>query len=230
MTLVFCAACTARELSKPKSRTIRAPLGTILAGFPFDVVAMDIMGPFPRSRRGNQHLLVVGDYFSKWLSLIPLVDQTASTVAGKFVDVFVSQFGVPCQLHTDQGPCFESKLLKELCSLLNIAKTRTTPYRPQSDRMVERANRTVKSSLRAFVTATNQVVLDEYLPFIQMAYNSSVHAVTGFTPHSVLFGRETRLPGHILFLPSDANTRNITVPEFVRDCRLQLAEAAQMVK
>ena len=77
-------------------------MGTIKSGWPFSVVAMDIMGPFPVTARGYKYILVVGDYFSKWLELIPLSDMTAAHVASRFVEIVVSRFGVPHTLHTDQ--------------------------------------------------------------------------------------------------------------------------------
>ena len=67
-------------------------------------------------------------------------DHTALTVADKLATEFISRFGVPNQIHTDQGREFESELFSELCKLLGIEKTRTTPYRPQSDGLVERFN------------------------------------------------------------------------------------------
>ena len=75
----------------------------------------------------------------------------AITVARIFVNEFICRFGVPEQLHTDQGRNFESALLKEICKLLGITKTRTTPYHPQSDRMIERFNRTLLNMLSTVV-------------------------------------------------------------------------------
>lgn len=71
-----------------------------------------------------------------------LPDHTAQTVADKLVTEFICKFGAPYRIHTDQGREFESELFCEICSLLGIAKSRTTPYHPQSDGMIERFNRT----------------------------------------------------------------------------------------
>ena len=226
---LYCRACVECEISKPPKRYARAPLGTIKASFPFDVVAMDIMGPLPLSAKGNQYMLVIADYFSKWISIFPIPNQTAETVARVFVNRFVSHFGVPCQLHTDQGPCFESLLMKEICKLLGISKTRTTPYRPQSDGLVERANRTIKGALKTFITEKNVPVWDDFLPLLQLAYNSSVHTVTGFTPYYVLYGQEMRLPAHVLFPPPEGGIP-VNVPIFVKDLQIRLAEVASVVK
>lgn len=88
---------------------------------------------------------------------------------------------------------FESIIFKELCKLLGIEKTRTTPYRPQSDGMIERANRTIENMLSAFVDK-NQKNWDELIPFLMLAYRSSVHESTGVSPNKMVFGRQVALP------------------------------------
>ena len=80
-------------------------------------------------------------------------DQEATTVAEILVREVVSRFGVPLTLHSDQGRNFESTVFSEMCRLLGVRKTRTTPLHPQSDDdgMVERFNRTLEAQLSKFV-------------------------------------------------------------------------------
>jgi hypothetical protein len=91
---------------------------------------MDILGPLPETPRGNRYILVIGDYFTKWQEAFPLKDMEAVSVATVLVNDFVCRFGVPESLHTDQGRNFESAVIKEVCKLLDIRKTRTTPTTP----------------------------------------------------------------------------------------------------
>ena len=98
-------------------------------------------------------------------------DSEATTVARILVNEFICRFGVPEQLHTDQGRNFESTLIKQICQLLGIRKTRTTPYHPQSDGMVERFNRTLLSLL-SIATEECEEDWDLKLPTIMMAYRS----------------------------------------------------------
>ena len=156
-------------------------------------IAIDVMGPLPNSDRGNKYILVVSDYFTKWTESFAMPNQEAETVADIVVREFVSRFGVPRQLHTDQGRNFESRLFQEMCRILEIDKTRTTPLRPQSDGMVERFNRTLEAMLSKFVSE-NQKDRDQFLPLLMMAYRSSVHESTGFTTNEMMFGREVLLP------------------------------------
>ena len=109
------------------------------------------------------------------------------------VDRFISIMGVPMMIHSDQGSNFESKVFREMCNLLQIHKTHTTPLHPQSDGMVERGNCTILSIISSFVSE-HQKDWDEHLPILMMAYRSSVHTATGVTPCKLMFGREINLP------------------------------------
>ena len=81
--------------------------------------------------------------------------------------------------------------------MLDIDKTRTTSYHPQSDGMVERMNRTFKDMLSTYVSA-NQKDWDEHLQLVCMAYRSAEHESTGYSPNFMLFGRENVLPKELI--------------------------------
>ena len=108
-------------------------------------IAIDVLGPLPITETGNKYILIVADYFTKWVEAYPMPNQEATTVAELLVKQFICRFGVPPLIHSDQGRNFESELFAEMCQLLGIKKTRTTPYHPQSDGMVERFNCTLES-------------------------------------------------------------------------------------
>jgi hypothetical protein len=100
---------------------------------PLERIAIDVMGPLPTSTVGNKYLLVIGDYFTKFFHADPMRNQEADIVAKKLIENCITIFGIPMQIHTDQGTNFESNLFKALCKYLEIDKTRTTVMRPQSD-------------------------------------------------------------------------------------------------
>ena len=106
---------------------------------------------------------------------------------------FVCRFGVPLQLHSDQGKCFVSKLFQEMCSRLGIDKTRTTSMRPQVSGTVERFNRTLVSMLTMYCN-DNQDNWDVYVSQIKMAYRSSSHASTKISPDKMVLDRDIALP------------------------------------
>jgi transposase InsO family protein len=159
---------------------------------------MDIVGQFPKTERDNKYILVVCDYFTRWTEAFPLPNQEAATVAQVFVNEYVCRYGVPEQLHTDQGRNFESKLIQEICELLQIHKTRISPYHPQADGLVERFNSTLEAMLSKYVNE-NQKNWDECLQLVMLAYRSSVQESTRQTPYFMTFGREVRLPLDIMF-------------------------------
>ncbi|GFU88767.1 retrovirus-related Pol polyprotein from transposon 412 [Trichonephila clavipes] len=123
-----CDACSARKGPKIRSR---GKLHRYNVGAPFERIAFDILGPLPRTVSGNKYLLVVMDYFTKWPEVYPIPDQEAPTVAEAVVQHWISRYGVPLQLHSDQGRNFVSAVLKGVCELLGIDKTKTTPLHPQ---------------------------------------------------------------------------------------------------
>ena len=161
---------------------------------------MDILGPLPVSEKGHKYILVISDYFTKWTEAYPMPNMEASTVASLFVHNFVCRFGAPDFLHTDQGRNFESTLMSEICKLLGVIKTRTTPYHPQSDGLVERFNHTLLNML-SIVAKDQEQDWDLHLPLVMMAYRTSVQESTGATPFSLMFGREARLPIDVMFGP-----------------------------
>ena len=120
-------------------------------------------------------------------------DHCAMTVADKIVTEFICRFGVPSQIHSDQGREFESDLFKAICEKLGIEKTRTAPYRPQSDGLVERFNRTLVQMLSSFVNE-HKNDWDDHLPYVMMAYRATMHESTKCSPNLLMLGRETTCP------------------------------------
>lgn len=174
-------------------------------GKPLQRVAMDILGPLPVTQSGHKYILVISDYFTKWTEAYPMKDMEATTVARLLVKEFICRFGAPQYLHTDQGRNFESHLFKETCKLLGVKKTRTTPYHPQSDGMVERFNRTLLTML-SLTAAENESNWDTHLPMLMLAYRTSQHKTTSATPFSLMFGREVRLPVDLMFSSPEPET------------------------
>ena len=195
---------------------------------PFERVAMDILGPLPITTRGNKYILVVGDYFTKWVESFPLASIEAEKVAEVFVHQFVCRFGTPNILHTDQGRNFDSALVKAMCKLLGIKKTRTTAYHPQSDGLIERFNRTLLNLL-SIAAREDTCNWDSYIPLLMFAYRTSVQESTGCTPYQLVFGREVRLPIDVMFglPPHDPPTE---INKYAMGLRLRLDRAYRQVR
>ncbi|MES9884702.1 MAG: RNase H-like domain-containing protein [Sedimenticola sp.] len=97
----------------------RSPLQQSKPCYPLSRIAIDIL-ECPLSDNGNRYIIVVCDYFTKWTEAYPVKDHTAITVADKLITEFISRFGVPDEIHSDQGGEFESKLFARLCEMLRI--------------------------------------------------------------------------------------------------------------
>jgi len=181
-------ACGVCQRLKPGMGKGRLPLKQELAGAPLERVAIDIMGRWPMSSSGNEYVLVLQDYFSKWVEIWPLPKHDAATVARALVTQVFSKYGAPARLHSDQGREFESRLFAELCKLWRIDKTRTAPYTPWSDGMVERVNRSIQAMLKPHLEAHRED-WDQWLWAVAQAYNATVHASTGQTPYKLFLSR-----------------------------------------
>ncbi|MES9883736.1 MAG: DDE-type integrase/transposase/recombinase [Sedimenticola sp.] len=190
---IFCKECLECGSRKSPTKHTRAPMVANCAGSPMEKIALDILGPLPTSKDGNRYILVISDYFTKWTEAYALPNHRAKTVAKTLVDEFICRYGAPMIIHSDQGSDFESKLFKEVCVLLAIKKTRTTPYHPQSDGQVERFNRTLLDMLSKHVQE-DQTDWDIHIPHVMMAYRSSEQDSTKFSPAMLMFGHELRLP------------------------------------
>lgn len=142
---------------------------------------MCYIGPLPTSESGNKYVLLIIDYFTKWPEAYSLPNQEATMVAEVVAKEYVCHYGVPLELHSDQGRNLEIKVFQEVCQLLGITKTRTTPLHPQSDGMVERMNRTLESQLSKFIDE-HQQDWDHYVPFLMLALRSATHETTKCTP------------------------------------------------
>ena len=214
----WCAKCPECAARKGKPHPRKAPLTQLPTGAPFDRVAMDILDTHRPTSKGYRYILVISDYFSKYSDAYPLRRHTAKAVADVFVNRWIVYHGVPKVVHSDQGTEFESALFKRTIELLGAKKIRTSPYRPQSDGQVERLNRTLINMLSAF---TSDVVndWDIHLPYLLMAYRTSVHSSTGCTPHIMVYGNEANLPIDLVFPTPDDDNRPPCAPEYVEYLR-----------
>ena len=188
----YCRQCG--ECQKTTHRRVhRAPLIPLpIIDEPFHRIAMDIVGPLSRSRSGKRYILVVCDYATRYPEAIPLRSIDAECIAEELVTLF-SRVGVPSEILTDQGSNFTSQLLTEIYRMLHVHPIRTTPYHPQTDGLVERFNKTLKSMLRKYATKEGKD-WDKFIPYLLFAYREVPQASTGFSPFELLYGRSVRGP------------------------------------
>ena len=161
---------------------------------PLDRVHVDLTGPLPLTKAKNRYIMVIKDYITKYVWLIPLKTKTAMEVAEAFVGEFICQTGVPGRLVSDRGNEFVNQLLTNISKVLGINRISTTPYNPRADGFVENHNKTLKDQLFHYVDNLKQDDWDVYLPTVQLMYNTTVSLATGYTPMLLMTGREARMP------------------------------------
>jgi len=220
----FCRQCDPCVARKGPSGRSHAPLQQFAVGGPMERVAVDIVGPLPRSSKGNRYVLSAIDYFTRWPEAYPLPDQEAETVVDALLEGMFSRFGVPEIIHSDQGRNFESRLFALMCERLGAHKTRTTPLRPQSDGLVERFHRTLGQQL-AILTSKHQKDWDDHLPLVLMACRSAVQETTSCTPALLMFGRELRTPAMLAFGRPPDSEDTPPGPEYARKLQDRLESA-----
>ena len=163
----------------------------------FERVAMDLLDVSVISAKGYKYILVVCDYFTKYMEAYPLKDKTARSVAYALMDIWLPRYGFPLFLDSDQGKEFDNAMIHTLSELLGTVKTKTTLYHPRSDGLVECFNRTLLAMLAMFVSQEHDN-WDDLLPFMMLAYNTTVHTSTGFTPYRLVFGDKCNIPGNLV--------------------------------
>ena len=192
-------------------------------------MAMDIVGPLPRSRSGNKYILVICDYATRYPEAIPLRAIDAETIAEELVKFF-SRVGIPEEILTDQGSNFTSKLLAEVYRLLHIKPIRTSPYHPQTDGLVERFNQTLKAMLRKTAKEEGKD-WDRLVPYLLFAYREVPQASTGFSPFELLYGRPVRELLDILRETWEASPKtDESVVSYILSIQEKLAKLSELVQ
>lgn len=165
---------------------------------PFEIIQCDVVGPLPTSEKGNRFILVITDVFSKWVEAFPLTTVTSQVYVDIIIKDIISRYGIPKQIHTDQGTNFTSNIVHEICNKLQINKTNTTSYHPQSNGIVERSNKTLKEMLIKCLKPEKN--WDNYLPIVLLIYRNMYHETIHCSPSEVLFGHRSILPKDFSFV------------------------------
>ena len=192
LTKKICDSCQSCQVSKPLTRRYKNPSQPIITSNPWEIVALDLMGPMRETNNGKKYILTAIDLFSKFLISIPLKRITADSVCKALQDHLVGTFGAPEVFLTDRGAQFLSKTMYDWCKLYNIECRHTTAWHPQGNGLCERVHRTLNEALRS--NGVPEETWDEKVSGLTLAYNTMISSTTKFTPAEVMTGRKLRLP------------------------------------
>jgi len=185
-------ACETCQRSKITRHISTPPGKIILPTRRFEHVHLDII-ILPVSE-GFRYCLTCIDRFTRWPEAIPLENQEAETVAKVFYNGWITRFGVPLRITTDQGRQFESQLFKQLTMLTGSKHLHTTTYHPQANGIVERFHRQLKAALRCHENNRWTKTLPTILLGIRAAWREDLNATTA----ELVYGETLRLPGQFL--------------------------------
>jgi hypothetical protein len=183
-----CDACQRRGPVNRKEMMI-----PIKVKAPFHRVGIDIKGPLPITSNNNRYIIVAMDYFTKWPEAKAIADIKAETVAKFIYEEIICRHGTPEELLSDRGLSFMNQVVDQLCTKFQVKHRLTSPYRPQTNGMIERFNRTLGECIAKLIN-DNDKEWDEYISSVLFAYRTMKHKSTGYSPFYLMYGRQAKLP------------------------------------
>lgn len=183
-----CEVCRACKASNENTNT--PMLTNRYASFPGQILAMDFIGPYPRSKEGYRFAVVAVDSFTKFTFAQPLRDASAAATI-KFLkkEIFFKHF-VPEKIVSDNGPQFKSNIFKQMMQEFKIMHWRTAYYHPQANAS-ECANKSIINGIRSYIyEKLNHSGWSTHFDETICAINTSPHTATRVTPYFAMYGRE----------------------------------------
>ena len=142
----YVKSCDECKKYKPSNLKPVGLLKTMSSNMRFEVIAVDLFGPLPKTSDGFQWVLIVEDICSRWVELFAMKEASAENCAITLLNEIILRYGVPRRIHTDNGSQFISAMMQKITFCLGIDQSFTPVYHPQAN-PVERKNRDLKVQL-----------------------------------------------------------------------------------
>ncbi|KAF1388869.1 hypothetical protein PFLUV_G00067320 [Perca fluviatilis] len=183
-----CETCQHTERNKNLARTVRP----IKVDAPWDIVGIDIIGPFPETQQGNTSVAVLIDYFSKWPEAFPVQKTDALSVA-RCISKCIYRFGAPKTIVCTQNADFCDEVTKLLCDRWSISQKVSPRDQPQLNPLHDCTSPLLKEAIVQMVT-DKQAEWDDFLDPVLFLLRTSTNPTTKFSPYSLMFNRKAHLP------------------------------------
>jgi hypothetical protein len=164
------------------------------------------VGPLPSSQ-GHTHILTIIDRTTRWAEAAPLISTTATSCAQALCTHWITRFGLPHTITSDRGAQFTSQIWSNLTTLLNIHHIHTTSFHPQSNGLVERFHRRLKTTLRARCSSPDWMA---HLPWFLLSFRATPHDLSNCSPAEAVFGTPLILPSQFPASPEDSSSHFLT--------------------
>jgi hypothetical protein len=191
-------ACLNCAKVKPHQPKLNGLLQPFKASSPFEIVGIDILGPFKTTKSRSKYVLVCICYFTNWVEACPLKTIEAEEVAIAFYKLIITRHGCPFKVLTDQGTQFSSRLFQSFCDQFGLKKLQCSPKHPQTNGKAERFIRFLTNAL-ATIVSKDQSDWDTLIDDCLFAYRVTINHTIQETPFFLLYGREAILPNDMLF-------------------------------
>ena len=173
---------------------------------PFACCAIDVVGPIGNkdavTARGNQYIVTIIDWFTRWVMAVPVASPTEKNICFA-LEKFTAIHGIPRRLVSDNASYFRSKLIHQYEKNIGLKHTFVSAYRPQGNGKLERFHRVLGRKIKMSCQEAGHEEWDEHVDKICFAHNIVPHSITGYSPFELVYGRLPCTPFDTLQEPQE---------------------------
>jgi hypothetical protein len=204
--------CQACQKFSPNSQAPSQPTQLITPSWPLQRWGIDIVGPPTIAQGHYKFIVVVVEYFTKWIEAKPLLNIAAAGLKRFFWQNIICQFRVPREITVDNAKQFDCHLFKDFCYQMWVEAAFISVYHPQSNGAVEKTNALIFIAIKKILESQSKGKWEKELPRAVWSHNTSIYRETKFTPFKLLYGEEPVTPEEIKLRSARTNTEAIYSP------------------
>ena len=223
----FIKLCVKCSQNKHKVKTNETFVETTTPIKCFDLISIDTIGPFTKSRNGNRYALTVQCDLSKYIIAASIPDRQAGTLAKALVEHCILIHGCPNTIKSDLGTEYKNEIFENVCKMLSIQQKFSTSYHPETIGSLERNHRCLNEYLRSFINEEHDD-WDSWLSYYTFCYNTTSHSDHSYTPFEIVFGKLANVPSQFLNVSSIDPIYNYE--SYINELKYKLQHASKKAK